>query len=157
VDLQPVDPNERFRLRRTQSLRRRRRARVVFGALLAALAVVVAAVLVASGSSGRPDGTRAAEATKKATPRKHAAKAPRPLPYEIRGVHVTMSLASIPGRLDRYLVVPGLNTVELEVKDESGRVGFFSAAPALARATEAAGRFYDRCRSPGTRTSTASI
>jgi hypothetical protein len=36
--------------------------------------------------------------------------------------------------------------VELDVKDESGRVAFVSAAPPLARATGAAGRFYDPVR-----------
>ena len=68
---------------------------------------------------------------------------PRPLPAEIRGVHVTMSLASLAGRLEQYMKVPGLNTVELDVKDESGRVGFVGAAPPLARATGASGRYYD--------------
>ena len=43
---------------------------------------------------------------------------------EIRGVHVTMSLASLNGKLQEYLAVPGLNTVELDVKDENGQVGF---------------------------------
>jgi hypothetical protein len=54
-----------------------------------------------------------------------------------------MSLASLRGRLEQYLAVPGLNTLELDVKDESGRVGFVSAAPKLARSTGAAGRYYD--------------
>ncbi len=76
-------------------------------------------------------------------PVRAAHRAPRPLPYEIRGVHVTMSLASIHGRLEQYLSVTGLNTLELDVKDESGRVGFVSAAPPLARAIGASGRYYD--------------
>jgi hypothetical protein len=54
-----------------------------------------------------------------------------------------MSLASLPGRLEQYMAVPGLNTIELDVKDESGRVGFVGAAPKLARSTGAAGRYYD--------------
>jgi hypothetical protein len=144
VELQPVDPNERFRLRRTQTLRRRRRTRLAFLAVLGVVGVSVAAVLVASGSPAKRTGAAAPHATKAAT--KSAAKTPRPLPYEIRGVHVTMSLASLAGRLDRYFAVPGLNTLELDVKDESGRVGFVSAAPPLARATGAAGRFYDPVR-----------
>lgn len=68
---------------------------------------------------------------------------PRALPAEVRGVHVTMSLASIPGKLEQYMQVPGLNTIELDVKDESGRVAFFTGAPKLARATGASGRYYD--------------
>jgi hypothetical protein len=146
VDLQPVDPNERFRRRRARSVRRRRLARTALAAVLVALGVAVAAVLVTSRSPGRSRGTRAAAGEKRAAPAKHGAAAPRPLPYEIRGVHVTMSLASLPDGLDRYLAVPGLNTVELDVKDESGRVGFVSRAPALARATGAAGRYYDPVR-----------
>src|SRR5439155_2638105 len=53
---------------------------------------------------------------------------PRPLPSEARGVHVTMALASIPGKLDEYLALQGwgLNTIELDVKDENGEVGFVS-------------------------------
>jgi len=66
------------------------------------------------------------------------AKAPR----EIRGVHVTMSLASLPGKLGQYLATPGLNTIELDVKDENGRVGFVPSAVPLARRIGAAGPFY---------------
>ena len=39
------------------------------------------------------------------------------VPREIRGVHVTMSLASLRGKLKQYLALPGLNTIELDVKD----------------------------------------
>ena len=55
---------------------------------------------------------------------KHKHKAlGRVAPDEIRGVHVTMALASLPGRLQQYLSIPGLNAVELDVKDESGHIG----------------------------------
>jgi hypothetical protein len=64
------------------------------------------------------------------------------LPQEIRGVHVTMALASLPGKLERYLALPGLNTIELDVKDEDGRVGFVPSAVPLARRTGAAGPYY---------------
>ncbi len=84
-----------------------------------------------------------------AQPQKVSAKVPaktRPAfakpPHEIRGVHVTMSLASLPGKLARYLATPGLNTIELDVKDESGRVGFVPSTVPLARRTGAAGPFY---------------
>ena len=50
-----------------------------------------------------------------------AAKGHVPVPNEIRGVHVTMALASLPGKLQQYLAMPGLNTVELDVKDEDGQ------------------------------------
>jgi hypothetical protein len=53
-----------------------------------------------------------------------------------------MPLASLPGRLDEYLSVPGLNTVELDVKDENGEVGFLAGAPRLARKVGAAKPYY---------------
>ena len=65
---------------------------------------------------------------KTVAPTRHARRvqhepAGRVVPDEIRGVHVTMALASLPGRLDQYLGIPGLNAVELDVKDENGHIG----------------------------------
>jgi hypothetical protein len=76
---------------------------------------------------------------------KAAKHVPRALPREIRGVHVTMALASIRGKLDEYVALrrAGLNTIELDVKDENGDVGFVRGAPALARATGAAKPYYN--------------
>ena len=67
------------------------------------------------------------------------------VPREIRGVHVTMGLASIPGKLDQYVALRayGLNTLELDVKDENGKVGFVRGAPWLARQIGAARPYYD--------------
>jgi hypothetical protein len=64
----------------------------------------------------------------KAAPVRHVRRvqhkpAGRVVPDEIRGVHVTMALASLPGRLRQYLSTPGLNAIELDVKDENGHVG----------------------------------
>ena len=64
------------------------------------------------------------------------------VPFELRGVHVTMGLASLPGKLDQYLVLPGLNAVELDVKDENGQIGFVPRGVPLARRTGAAGPYY---------------
>ncbi|HEX7255777.1 MAG TPA: putative glycoside hydrolase, partial [Gaiellaceae bacterium] len=66
-----------------------------------------------------------------------------PVPKEIRGVHVTMALASIDGKLEEYAVMPGINTIQLDVKDENGEVGFHTLAPPLARRVGAAKRYYD--------------
>ena len=68
-----------------------------------------------------------------------------PLPVDIRGVHVTMGLASLPGKLQQYIALKrdGLNTIELDVKDENGQVGFLGGVPALARADGAAHDYYD--------------
>ena len=52
-------------------------------------------------------------------------------------MHVTMALASLPGKLDDVrgaMAKGGLNTIELDVKDENGEVGFVPARVA-ARAT----------------------
>jgi len=67
------------------------------------------------------------------------------LPEEMRGVHVTMDLASIPGKLAEYIALKsqGLNTIELDVKDENGQVGFVQGAPAIALEDGAAGHYYD--------------
>lgn len=68
--------------------------------------------------------------------------APRPAPLEIRGVHVTMALASIPGKLQEYFSLAGLNTVELDVKDENGEVGWVPSSVPLARKIGAAKPYY---------------
>lgn len=70
---------------------------------------------------------------------------PRPYPDEIRGVHVTMALASIPGKIDEYLSLTkhGLNALELDIKDENGEVGFRKPKVPLAREVGAAKDYYD--------------
>ena len=69
-------------------------------------------------------------ATLAATP----ASGPRTLPIELRGVHVTMGLASLPGKLDEYLDLErdGLTALELDVKDENGEIGFMTRSVPLA-------------------------
>jgi hypothetical protein len=65
-------------------------------------------------------------------------------PKEIRGIHVTMSLANVSGKFREYtsLARSGLNTIELDVKDEDGHVAFTSAS-ALARKVGAARPYYE--------------
>src|SRR5262249_15946930 len=69
---------------------------------------------------------------------------PRPLPREVRGVHVTMALAGIAGKLDQYIAMKdsGLNTIELDVKDENGQVGRPGNVP-LAHQVGSGTRYYD--------------
>src|SRR3954468_20296532 len=76
---------------------------------------------------------------------KPAAPRPRAVPREMRGVHVTMALAGLPGKLNSYtrLRNAGLNTIELDVKDENGDIAFVRGAPRLARVTGAAKPYYD--------------
>ncbi len=88
------------------------------------------------------ESSAAKPAAEKAKPQPQRREGP-PVPDEIRGVHVTMALASIPGKLQEYAETPGLNTVQLDVKDENGEVGFYRRAPSLARRVGAAKRYYD--------------
>ncbi len=67
------------------------------------------------------------------------------LPEEIRGIHVTGPLMTLTGKLDSYLALTqsGLNTIELDLKDENGNVTFTKNAPPLALHDGAALRYFD--------------
>jgi hypothetical protein len=68
-----------------------------------------------------------------------------PLPEEIRGVHVTGPLMTLKGKLDGFIALKkyGLNTIELDVKDETGNVAFTKGAPSIALKNGAALPYYD--------------
>jgi hypothetical protein len=145
--LEPVDPNERFRARRRQSRRRRAIRRVALLGLVAVAAAVVALGMSYLNGHGRQANTgTTANGTSPATTGTQAAEPePTPLPDEIRGVHVTMALASLDGKLDEYydLTGAGLTALELDVKDENGDVAFRHPAVPLAREVGSAGQYYD--------------
>jgi hypothetical protein len=67
------------------------------------------------------------------------------LPEEIRGVHVTGPLMSLPGKFQEYLALKkdGLNTLEIDLKDESGNVSFVKGAPAIAVKDGAARAYFN--------------
>jgi hypothetical protein len=67
------------------------------------------------------------------------------LPEEIRGVHITGPLMSLPGKYAQYLALKkdGLNTVEIDLKDESGNVSFMKGAPSIARHDGAARAYFE--------------
>jgi hypothetical protein len=134
------DPNAGYRERRRRKRRRQIRIRrTVAATLLLALAAGVTLGARAVGGSGAHKA-----GGEPRPPKPHSRAAPRDtVPQDLRGVHVTMALASLRGRLDGYLVLPGLNAVELDVKDENGRIGFIPRGVPLARQTGAAERFYD--------------
>jgi hypothetical protein len=141
--LEPVDPNERFRTRRRQARRRRAIRRT---GLLAVVAVTAAGVtLGARFLTVRDAGSPAADTPGQAPAPAEPKPEPRPYPTEMRGVHVTMALASLEGKIDEYLSLTrqGLNTIELDVKDENGEVGFRNPAVPLAREVGAAERYYN--------------
>jgi len=132
-----IDPSERFRERRRQARRRQRRRRAIaVTVLLCAVAgVALGATFIGRGRS-------------RSAPSNGSAGQASVAPRETRGVHVTMGLASIPGKLDQYIALraDGLNTLELDVKDENGRIGFVSGVPALARRIGAARPYYEATR-----------
>ena len=137
----PIDPNERFRERRAAARRRvRLRRGALIGALLAVVAVLGAgAQFVDRGSStseGRPQNPTAVRVSS------HGRAVA--LPVEVRGVHVSMGLASLPGKLEQYLDLQrdGLTALELDVKDEHGQIGFTPRSVPLAREVGAARNFY---------------
>src|SRR5262245_14664410 len=140
--LTPVDPDRRRR-RRRPSKRRYLARRLVALAAFACVAAAIAYTALALTGGGRTEPVSAAQpATKHA---KASAPAQRAAPREMRGVHVTMALAGLPGKLASYAALEraGLNTIELDVKDENGDVAFVRGAPNLARATGAAKPYYN--------------
>lgn len=142
-----LDPNERFRARREQVRRRKRRKRalVFAAALLVVLALAGGMTRVDRshpGSAGAGKTDTVQEAAVAGVP---TALRPRPLPVEVRGVHVTAALASLPGKLEEYAALTrhGLNTIQLDVKDEGGVVAFRPAGVPLAREVGAVRSLYD--------------
>jgi hypothetical protein len=136
----PIDPNERFRDRRA-AVRRRKRLRR--GAAVAT--VLVSVLLLGMGAQFVGTSEKPQTVTDLATLAASPSSGPRTLPIELRGVHVTMGLASLPGKLDEYLDLEkeGLTALELDVKDENGEVGFITdAVPRLAVSIGAARDYY---------------
>src|SRR5215210_4966493 len=136
-----LDPNDRFRQRRQQARKRRRFRRTIGG-----IAILLALAAVAAGAGTLPRGGD--DPGKEAVPKAVAKKvSPRrtgpPVPKEIRGVHVAMALASIPGKIEEFAALEGLNTIELDVKDENGEIAFHTRAPTLAKQVGSAMRYYD--------------
>lgn len=138
------DPNEQFRAQRAWARRARRlRRSLLLGGVLVAVLAVALGMTVARPSPPLPPAPVQATVTV-ASAAAPVAAGPRALPTEIRGVHVTGALASLDGKLEEYidLVRYGLNTIELDVKDESGFVAFKPAGVPLAERIGATRSFY---------------
>jgi hypothetical protein len=134
------EPNERFRQRRAQARRRRQyRRRAAIGAL-ALLLVAVAAMAIGATVIHNDSSTPSTKAAPKTEKRKAVPR--MPVPQEIRGVHVTPALASDSTKIDEYLAIPGLNTLQVDVKDENGEVGFLMPNTTLARKVGATKGYY---------------
>ncbi len=121
--------------------------------MVALLALAGIAAAIAGGatyiSSRGHKSARSPQTVAKTTPTKARSPFAGRLPAEIRGIHLTEGLASIPNRFEDYLQLAshGLNTIELDVKDENGYVGFVSSnTPALAKKVGAARSYYDAAK-----------
>jgi hypothetical protein len=135
-----LDPTQRFRERRRQAIRRRRQRRLAAAVVLLALGAGIG--LGAKQITGR----HPAPAASPAPIRVDKPTLMRPYPREVRGVHVTMALAGLEGKIDEYVALKsyGLNTIEVDVKDENGKIGFVSPAlPELARQIGSEQPFYN--------------
>jgi hypothetical protein len=117
---------------------------LVLGAVAVAAAAIALGTTFLNGRSGEATSADGSDSGSTSTDETTAGQPePAPLPEEIRGVHLTAPLASIDGKLDRFLSLSGLTALELDVKDEHGEVGFTRQAPPLAREIGAAKAFYN--------------
>jgi hypothetical protein len=137
-----IDYGERRRHERELRRRQIRRRRLVALTLLVLLAgaALFGLTRLLSGSAGA--ASVVLRPVRSALP---ASQFRSTLPEEIRGVHVTGPLMSLPGKFRQYLALKryGLNTVEVDVKDESGNVAFIKGAPSLAVKDGAARGYYN--------------
>ena len=137
-----IDYAELRRRQREARKRQIRRRRLTALGLLAALgaAALFGLIRLVAGSAGAAAVVLEPVRSAVPTSRFHAA-----LPEEIRGVHISGPLMSLPGKFEQYLALrsSGLNTVEVDVKDENGNVSFIQGAPALARNDGAARGYFD--------------
>jgi hypothetical protein len=139
------DPDRNASARERRRARRRRQVRTRRTVALAVLLALAAGVALGARAVGGGSGKHAsapAESQQSAA----SAHGKPPVPDQIHGVHVTMALASLPGKLQQYFVIPGLNTIELDVKDENGRVGFERPRVPLAQQIGASDSYYDAKR-----------
>ena len=138
-----IEYTEVRRHRREQRRRQVRRRRLTALGVLAALVVVALLGLVklvngvTAGAASVP--LQPVSAAMPTSPFRRAT------PEEIRGVHITGPLMSLPGKFAQYLALKqdGLNTVEVDLKDESGNVSFQQGAPSIARGDGAAMRYFN--------------
>jgi hypothetical protein len=137
-DIDVAELRRKRREARRRQVRRRRLAALTILALFAAAAVFGFTRLLSGSDAGAAIVLQPVRAAVPASPFR------TPLPEEIRGVHVTGPLMTLHGKFEEYLSLEryGLNTLEIDLKDESGNVSFVKGAPRLAR-DGAARAYYD--------------
>ena len=138
-DIETTDARRQRRDIRRRQVRRRRLSALTVLVLLGAAALFgLTRLLSGSGAGAAIALTPVASAAPTSAFR-------TPLPEEIRGVHITGPLMSLPGKFKAYLALKrdGLNTVEVDVKDETGNVSFLKGAPAIALKDGAARPYFN--------------
>ena len=150
---EPLDPNSRFRERRGTEPRpigsdRRRAALIgapfiVVGRVAGGGAKLVRAATPAAAAAGGRRGRLDRGQAPAVAPRRRRCR-PRSAAFTSRS-----ALASHPRQARSSSCgsrAPGLNTIELDVKDENGEIGFVPSAVPLARHVGAAKPYYSRAR-----------
>jgi hypothetical protein len=139
-DIDYAEVRRQRREQRRRQVRRRRLTALAILVVLAAAALLGLVRLVNGVTAGATSTVLApAAGVLPSSPFRRAT------PEEIRGVHITGPLMSLPGKFAQYLALKrhGLNTVEVDLKDESGNVSFERGAPAIARRDGAARAYFD--------------
>ena len=141
-----IDPNDGFRQRRRRHRRRVQQRRI--GAIVIVVGLVVALAFgFRAVTEGDPPTIEAETVSPPTTPLPPSLP-PGPseivLPNPMKGVHVTMPLVEFENKFEEFLSLKreGLNTLQVDVKDEKGLVAFAPATP-LAQRIGAVGNFYN--------------
>jgi hypothetical protein len=139
-DLDVSELRRQRREQRRRQIRRRRLTALAVLVVLATAALLGLARLVTGATAGAAAGLIEPVAAAMPVSPFH-----RSTPEEIRGVHITGPLMTVPGKFGQYLALrrDGLNTLEIDLKDESGNVSFTRGAPALARKDGAALAYFN--------------
>jgi hypothetical protein len=138
TNIEVADLRAAQREARRRQVRRRRLTALAVLAVLAVAAIFGLVQLVVGGGAASvtlvPVASAAPVSPFRSSP-----------PEEIRGIHLTGPLMTLTGKLDSYIAMKkdGLNTIELDLKDESGNVTFTKGAPAIAKQDGAALRYFD--------------
>jgi hypothetical protein len=127
-DIDVADLRRQRRAARRRQIRRRRLTAFAILVCLAAAGIFGLTRLFSGSDAGAAIVLQPAKVALPKTPFR------TPLPEEIRGVHITGPLMTLPGKFKEYLALKrhGLNTVEVDIKDESGNVSFTHGVPKIA-------------------------
>ena len=144
-----IDPNEGFRDRRRRRRRRIQQRRI--GALLLVAGVAVALTFgfraVTGGETVVASTSEEVSESIEASPTASfpVLSSEITFPEEMRGVHMTMPMINLADKLDEFIALrkKGLNTLQIDIKDEDGRIAFTSENLPLSQSIGSATNFYN--------------